>query len=189
MGADCNTGCDHDLRFDVVRRVKTLPFATGAAPHCRGPRKGYRSADCRHPSIPIASAPAGRQPCRTLFLDRSTDRRMEPQGATAVLSAHSRSRRSFALPRWPGRASIRWCMLVKPSRVAVLGSTARRQKRRALASIVGRNRRINKVASKCAQPCQGAVLVRSSQPTEPDNISRQIARRPAMPHMGQASAS
>ena len=78
---------------------------------------------------------------------------------------------------------------VKPSRVAVLGSTARRQKRQALASIVGRNRRINKVASKCAQPCQGAVLVRSSQPTEPDNISRQIARRPAMPHMGRASAS
>jgi hypothetical protein len=28
MGADCNTGCDHDLRFDAVRRVKTLPFAT-----------------------------------------------------------------------------------------------------------------------------------------------------------------
>ena len=28
MGADCNTGCDQDLRFDVVPRVKTLPFAT-----------------------------------------------------------------------------------------------------------------------------------------------------------------
>ena len=188
MGADCNAGCEHDLRFDVVRRVKTLPFATEQHRIVAGLARGI---DPRIGAIPPSDcmSTAGRQPCRTLFLDRSTDRRMEPQGATAVLSAHSRSRRSSALPRWPGRASIRWCMLVKPSRVAVLGSTARRQKRQALASIVGRNRRINKVASKCAQPCQGAVLVRSSQPTEPDNISRQIARRPAMPHMGRASAS
>src|SRR5215469_2126555 len=41
------------------------------------------------------------------------------------------------------------------------------------ASVVDGDRWIDQVASKCAQPCQRAVLVRSRQATEPDDICRE----------------
>ena len=46
------------------------------------------------------------------------------------------------------------------------------------ASLVDGDRRIDQVASKRAQPCQGAVLVHPGQPTEPDDIRRKHRNGP-----------
>src|SRR5215469_17334868 len=55
------------------------------------------------------------------------------------------------------------------------------------ASVVDGDRWINQVASKCTQPCQRAVLVRSGQPTEPDDICREY--RSKLSRLSHARAS